>query len=64
MTDVAVNPEFYEWATSCIDGHVRVFRYPPIKVAKKVKPKGSGGGFGGMMIKGKKAAMIAENEFQ
>ena len=52
MTDIAVNPEYYEWATSCIDGHVRVFRYPAVKMIPKQKPKG--GGVGGLLIKGKK----------
>jgi WD40 repeat protein len=34
VTDVAINPKFYEWATSSIDGHVRVFRHPATKVGK------------------------------
>lgn len=59
VTDVAVNPEYYEWATSCIDGHVRVFRYPPIKVAVKQKPRNGGGG-GGLMVTGKKASIAME----
>ncbi len=44
MTDIAVNPIYYEWATSCIDGHVRIFRYPAMKLAAKPKPRGGGGG--------------------
>jgi hypothetical protein len=53
VTDIAVNPEHYEWASSSIDGHVRIFRYPASKVIKKIS-KG-GGGYGGLMVKGKKA---------
>jgi hypothetical protein len=52
VTDVSVNPQFYEWATSSIDGHVRVFRYPAYKVAPKPKQKPSGGG---LLIKGQRA---------
>ena len=58
VTDIAINPECLEWATSCIDGHVRVFRYPATKVIRKPNPKnGGGGGYGGMMVKGKKASI-------
>jgi len=46
VTDVAVNPEYFEWASSCIDGHVRIFRHPSEKVVKKVVPRNNGGGFG------------------
>jgi hypothetical protein len=59
VTDIAVNPEYLEWASSCIDGHIRIFRYPAIKVAKKPKAKNGGGGFG-LMVKGKKAPMAME----
>lgn len=59
MTDIAVNPEYLEWASSCIDGHIRIFRYPAIKVAKKPKPKNGGGGFG-LIVKGKKAPVAME----
>lgn len=55
ITDIAVNPVLYEWASSCIDGHVRIFRYPAHKVAKNNKPKGGGGG--NLLIKGKKVSM-------
>ena len=44
VTDIAVNPVYYEWATSCIDGHVRILRYPAFKVATKPKQKPGGGG--------------------
>jgi len=45
VTDVAVNPRFYEWATGSIDGHARTFRYPALKVknATRVRPGGGGG---------------------
>ena len=56
MTDVAVNPEYFEWATSCIDGHVRIFRYPPIKVARKPKGGKGGGGFG-LVVKGQRTGI-------
>jgi WD40 repeat protein len=62
VTDVAVNPEYLEWATSSIDGHVRMFRYPAVKVARKVKPKNGGGGGFGLMVKGKKATLAPENK--
>ena len=60
---MAVNPEYYEWASSCLDGHVRIFRYPGIKVVKKPKGIGGGGGGGGfgLMVKGKKAP-VRESE--
>lgn len=51
MTDIAINPVYYEWATSCIDGHVRIFRYPAYKIASKPKPRNGGGG---LAVKGKK----------
>lgn len=35
VTDVAINPKFYEWATSSIDGHVRVYRHPAVKMKGK-----------------------------
>ena len=35
VTDISFNPVYNEWATSCIDGHARVFRYPSFK--SKVK---------------------------
>ena len=57
VTDIAVNPEYYEWASSCIDGHVRIFRYPGIKVAKKPVSKNGGGGGFGLIVKGKKASI-------
>ena len=38
VTDVAVNPRYMEWATSCIDGHVRTFRYPALKLNKAKNP--------------------------
>ena len=44
VTDIAVNPKYYEWATSCIDGCVRVFRHPARKLAKGVKSSGPGSG--------------------
>ena len=59
---MAVNPEYLEWATSCIDGHVRMFRYPAVKVARKPKPKNGGGGGFGLMVKGKKATMAPETK--
>jgi WD40 repeat protein len=31
VTDVSFNPVFNEWATSSIDGHARVYRYPAYK---------------------------------
>ena len=49
VTDVSFNPEWNEWATSSIDGHVRVFRNPPFKT-NKPKPQKPGGG---LEIKGK-----------
>ena len=44
MTDIAVNPVFYEWASSCIDGYCRIFRYPAYKLAKKPRNNNRGGG--------------------
>lgn len=38
VTDVAVNPRYMEWATSSIDGHVRTFRNPALKI-NKAKPR-------------------------
>lgn len=35
VTDAAINPRFYEWATSSIDGHVRVYRHPAVKMKGK-----------------------------
>lgn len=32
VTDVAVNPVYHEWSTACIDGHVRTFRHPAVKL--------------------------------
>ena len=32
VIDVAVNPVAYEWSTACIDGHVRTFREPAVKL--------------------------------
>ena len=31
VTDVSFNPIYNEWATSSIDGHARMFRYPAFK---------------------------------
>lgn len=39
VIDVAVNPVTYEWSTGCIDGHVRTFREPAIKL-KQPRPAG------------------------
>ena len=61
MTDVAINPGVYEWASSCIDGHVRIFRYPGIKVAKKAKGGGGGGSYG-LVVQGKKVKCPPEHE--
>jgi len=44
VTDVSFNPEWNEWATSSIDGHVRVFRYPAYKTTKPKMPGNPGGG--------------------
>ena len=43
VTDVAINPVFHEWSTGCIDGHVRTFRQPAVKLKTANK---SGGGEG------------------
>ena len=32
VIDVAINPVSYEWSSGCIDGHVRTFREPAIKL--------------------------------
>lgn len=57
VTDIAVNPIYYEWATSSIDGHVRIFRYPAMKLAAKPKTKSGGGGGFGLQVRGKKVAL-------
>jgi len=44
VTDVAVNPRFYEWTTASIDGYVRTFRYPATKIGNKVRRGNPGGG--------------------
>lgn len=51
VTDVSFNPVYNEWATSSIDGHSRIFRYPSYKT--KVVKK-SGNPSGGLQIKGQK----------
>ena len=48
VTDVSFNPVFNEWATSSIDGHARVYRYPAFKT--KTPQRKNGGG--GLQIKG------------
>ena len=55
MTDISVNPVYYEWATASIDGHCRIFRYPAYKVARKPKPRNPGGG---LVVKGKKVVSV------
>jgi hypothetical protein len=32
VTDVAINPIYNEWSTGCIDGFVRTFRHPAVKL--------------------------------
>jgi WD40 repeat protein len=32
VIDVAINPVAYEWSSACIDGHVRTFREPAVKL--------------------------------
>ena len=49
VTDISFNPIYNEWATSCIDGYSRVFRYPSFK-QKISNSKGKPGG--GLQIKG------------
>jgi WD40 repeat protein len=44
VTDIAVNPQVYEWATASIDGHARCFRYPALKASKNRQSNGGGGG--------------------
>jgi len=44
VCDISINPSYYEWATGCFDGHVRVFRHP----SKKKMPQGYNRGNGGM----------------
>ena len=36
---MAINPVAYEWSSACIDGHVRTFREPAIKLKN---PKSGG----------------------
>jgi WD40 repeat protein len=42
VTDVSFNPVFNEWATSSIDGHARIYRYPAYKT--KTQRRNPGGG--------------------
>ena len=44
VTDVSFNPVYNEWATSSIDGHVRIFRYPAYKIKKSTGGGNPGGG--------------------
>lgn len=39
IIDVAINPTIHEWSTACIDGHVRTFRDPVVKL-KQPRPYG------------------------
>jgi WD40 repeat protein len=32
VIDVAINPVAYEWSSACIDGYVRTFREPAVKL--------------------------------
>jgi WD40 repeat protein len=43
VTDIAINPQVFEWSTACIDGHVRCYRYPAKKIVKG-QTYGRGGG--------------------
>lgn len=44
VTDISFNPVYNEWATTSIDGHARLFRYPAFKVrGQRVNHKPSGG---------------------
>ena len=51
VTDIAVNPKFMEWATSSIDGHVRTFRNPALKLNKAKNPPKQQPGGGGIQTK-------------
>ena len=56
VIDVAVNPVYNEWATGCIDGHARIFRYPAYRVTKKA-PRNPGSG---LVVKGKQVVKESE----
>lgn len=57
VTDISFNPVWNEWASSSIDGHVRVFRYPAFKTAR---PRPNPGG--GLAIKGEKIKIEVSEE--